>query len=41
MQIGKFCQINGINEDSKTCSDDSILTSLHLALISQLLKVHA
>ena len=39
MQIGKVCQIDGIYNDRKTCSNDSVLKSLHLTLVSQLLKV--
>lgn len=39
MQIGKVCQINETYNDLQTCSNDSVLMSLHLALVSQLLKV--
>ena len=39
MQIGKVCQSDGIYENRVTCSNDSILTSSHLTLISQMLKV--
>ena len=39
IQIGKVCQIVGIHDDQKTCSIDSVLMSLHLTLVSQLLKV--
>ena len=41
MQIGKVCQIDGVYKNLVTCSNNSILTSLHLALISQMLKVSA
>ena len=39
MQIGEVCQIDETYNDLRTCSNDSVLMSLHLAFVSQLLRV--
>ena len=39
LQVGTVCDLDGISEEIATCSQDSLLTSVHLSLLSQMLKV--
>ena len=34
-----MCHVDGVYDDRVTCSNESILTNLHLSLITQMLKV--
>ena len=34
-----MCHVDGVSDDQMTCSDDSVLASLHLSLIAYMLRV--
>ena len=34
-----MCRVDGVYDDRVSCSNESVLTNLHLSLITQMLKV--